>query len=310
MKQLLISSLLVSFFIAGRVQALAQGCSDAGFCTAGALQHSKTTDSLTARSIGLSLTLGNGEHGVSIFVPQAEWKRQLGRSWNVEAKLSYYIASGNLGTHSGLGDPIVTVTRSWMLKSNWRLFATTGIRASLSDGSTSDEKGRPLPMPYQQGLGTTDLIGGLAAQYRHWLFLSVGYQQPVLQYNNNAYLAEALPQEEAEYKSYFDSRKLERRGDVLIRAEGMYARRQWSFAGGPLLIYHLGNDHITDLLGQDARVEGSKGLTLNLAAKLGYIKGRSHWEIGGGAPIVYRKARPDGLTRHWLITLRYERSLK
>jgi hypothetical protein len=90
----------------------------------------------------------------------------------------------------------------------------------------------------------------------------------------------------------------------------MYARRQWSFAGGPLLIYHLGNDHITDLLGQDARVEGSKGLTLNLAAKLGYIKGRSHWEIGGGAPIVYRKARPDGLTRHWLITLRYERSLK
>jgi hypothetical protein len=310
MKQLLISSILVFSFIAGRMQAQAQGCSDAGFCTAGALQHSKATDSVSASSIGLSLTIGSGEQGVSIFVPQLEWKHSLGPHWNVEAKLSYYIANGNLGTHSGLGDPIVTATRAWMQKSHWRLFATAGVRVSLSDGSASDERSRPLPMPYQQGLGTTDLIGGLAAQYRHWLFLSVGYQQPVLQYNNNAYLAEALPQEEAEYKSYFDSRELERRGDVLLRAEGMYARRQWSFSGGALLIYHLGNDHITDLLGQDASVEGSKGLTLNLAAKLGYIKGKSHCEIGGGAPIVYRKARPDGLTRHWLITLRYERSLK
>jgi hypothetical protein len=303
--------ILVAFLMApAGMQVQAQGCSDAGFCTAGALQHSGATDSLTQSSIGLSMTVGSGEQGVLTFIPQVEWKEQISPSWNLEAKVSYYIANGNLGTYAGVGDPIITVTKLWMNRRDWRAFGTVGVRASLTDAAESDSKGRPLPMPYQYGLGTTDIIAGLSAQYRQWLFLSVGYQQPIVHYNKNGYLSDVLPKEDADYKSYFDSRRLERRGDVLFRAEGMYARNRWSYSGGPLLIYHLGNDGVSDLFGREMSVEGSEGLTFNLAAKVAYARGRSRWELGGGAPIVFRKARPDGLTRHWLFTLRYERLLK
>ncbi len=288
--------------------AKAQGCSDAGFCTAGALQHKPAADSLPQSSLGISLTIGSGEQGTTIITPQAEWTQQLSASWRLELKLPYYLATGNLGTHSGIGDPIATVSKSWVLKQAWKVFAIGGTRVSLTDAGASDEHGRPLPMPYQHGLGTTDLIAGVAAQYKTWLSLSAGYQQPLFQYNNNAYLAQALPLESDDYKAYFDSRKLERRGDVLLRAEGTYTRNRWSLTGGPLLIYHLGDDRITRPSGQDITLPGSQGATLNIAAKLAYGAKKSHWELAGGAPFVVRSVRPDGLTRHWVLTLRYKRS--
>jgi hypothetical protein len=309
MKQLIAFELLSFLIAALSGSANAQGCSDAGFCTAGALQHN-IKDSLEQSSVGLSLTSGAGEQGVAILILQVEWKQQLHHSWDVEIKLPYYVANGSLGTHSGPGDPIITATRSWGSKREWETFATIGARFSLTDAGASDSKGRALPMPYQQGLGTTDLICGLSAQYRHWLFLSAGYQQPIVQYNSNGYLNQAMPLEEPEYNAYFDSRKLVRRADVLFRLEGSFTRRHWMLSAGPLLIYHLGKDKITDLSGQENSISGSEGLTLNLAAKLDYATVRSHWELGCGTPFIVREMRPDGLTREWVLALRYKYILR
>jgi hypothetical protein len=167
--------------------------------------------------------------------------------------------------------------------------------------------GRPLPMPYQKGLGTTDVIAGIALQHRGWLSLSAGYQQPVIQYNRNGYLASLASPSDKEYGAYFDSRRLDRRGDVLFRADGRYAYRQWSVSGGPLFIYHLGQDRITNLAGIETDLKGSEGLTLNLTAKIARQGKRSLWELGGGMPFAVRDNRPDGLTRHWVITLRFAR---
>lgn len=309
MTQALKHWLLAACALAVPAIAQAQGCSDAGFCTAGALQHEPAMDSSSQSSLGLSFTIGSGEQGTTILTPQAEWKQRLNASWSLELKLPYYLATGSLGTQSGIGDPIATVSKSWSLKQSWKVFAIVGTRISLTDAGASDERGRPLPMPYQHGLGTTDLIAGLAAQYKSWLAVSAGYQQPLFQYNDNGYLAQALPLEGAEYNAYFDSRKLERRGDVLFRAEGTYMRKRWSLTGGPLLIYHLGNDRVTGLSGQEKSLQGSEGITLNAAAKLAYMARKSRWELAGGAPFVVRSVRPDGLTRHWVLTLRYERLL-
>ena len=308
MKQLALPCLFSAFLMLTSDYSSGQGCSDAGFCTSGALQHSAATDSPSRSSLGISLTIGSGEHGITIIIPQVEWKQELARSWNLEMKVPYYFASGNLGTNSGIGDPIVTLTKSWAAGKSWRMFATGGTRISLTDAGATDEHSRPLPMPYQRGLGTTDLILGIGARHR-WLFLSAGYQQPLFSYNDNAYSSGTMPLEGAEYNAYFDSRKLGRKGDALLRAEGTYTKKHWAFSGGPLLIYHLGADRVTRISGIEETLTESEGITMNIAARLAYHSKSSLWEIGGGAPFVVRKVRPDGLTRHWVLTLRYELTL-
>ena len=246
MKQLALPCLLSVFAMLTNIASRAQGCSDAGFCTSGALQHSAATDSPSRSSLGLSLTIGSGEQGVTIIIPQVEWKQELARWWNLELKLPYYFASGNLGTNSGIGDPIAALTKSWEAGKSWRLFATGGTRISLTNSGANDKHSRPLPMPYQRGLGTTDLILGVGAQHR-WLFLSAGYQQPLFSYNDNGYLSGAMPLEGAEYNAYFDSRKLDRKGDgcfalkVLIqRSTGHFRAGRCSFiTWGPTALHAL-----------------------------------------------------------------------
>ena len=288
--------------------ARGQGCSDAGFCTAGALQHTRPVDSLRESSIGISVTAGSGEQGTIITLPQVEWKQRLPYSLQLELKTSYYLASGNLASTSGIGDPMATLSKSWRATQDWRGFATAGVRVSLTAADERDRTAKPLPMPYQHGLGTTDVIVGLGMQYKRWLFLSAGYQQPFIHYNDNGYLADAFPLESDDYRAYFNSRKLRRQGDMLLRAEGTATRGHWALSGGPLLIYHLGNDRITTTSGDEMEVANSSGVTLNIAGRLTYALGRNRWALGGGSPLVVRQQRPDGLTRHWMLTLKYERT--
>ncbi len=293
--------------------ARSQGCSDAGFCTAGALQHSSNgivADSSNRSSLALSFTAGSGEQATAIFIPQVAYERAFERNWQLAVKFPYYFASGNLGTHSGIGDPIVTLAKSWPVQRGWKLYGTVGTRISFTKADKADASGHPLPLLYQQGLGTTDVILGLAAQYKRWLFVSAGYQQPVFQYNENSYLAQAYPAESDDYKSYFDSRRLRRIGDMLLRADGRITRGRWTLSGGPLAIYHLGQDRITLLSGEEVRVASSEGLTLNLAVKLEYTHKKSRWELSGGTPLIVRDVRPDGLTRAWVLTLSYQRFLE
>ncbi len=301
MKKLIVfaSSMIAALNVQG------QGCSDAGFCTAGSMHGAASTDTASVGKTGVSLTAGSGEQGTTILIPQIEWAHTIGTNTQIEVKLPFYFASGNIGEHSGLSDPTITVTKTILLNKNWTLLGTIGTRISLSNANANDDMGRPLPMPYQQGLGTTDVIAGLTLQHKNWLFVSAGYQQPLIQYNHNGYLASLGTPADKEYNAYFDSRELNRRGDVLLRADVMYSYKRWSVSGGPLFIYHLGEDRITNLAGMETSLKGSDGLTLNLTAKIGYKTKRSLWELGGGTPFVVRDNRPDGLTRAFVVTLRY-----
>lgn len=296
--------LLLSF------RSVGQGCSDAGFCTAGALQfNQKIYDTLPANTLGMSVTAGLGEQNVFILIPQLEWKHSFNKVLDLEMKLPYYYSNGALGSFSGPGDPVATITRKWKGTQTWHFFTTAGVRISWVTAAKANQDGRPLPMPYQNGLGTTDLILGASAQYSDWLFFSGGYQQPIVQYNENGYLASAFPQESVAYRSYFDSRQLIRRGDILLRCEGRINWPHVALSGGPLFVYHLGSDLAREMNGQEYQLMGSSGATLNLAAKLSWQKRYAKWELSSGAPLIVRDARPDGLTRSFVLTLRYERYL-
>lgn len=281
--------------------AFSQGCSDAGFCTAGAINPSAQHDSAHHR-IGISFTTGIGEKHTTIYTPQLELNLELAKHYSLEVKLPFNIASGKLGTIAGIGDPIITASGNWNLHKNWRIHATAGTRISVTEANAKDNKGRALPMPYQRGLGTTDLIAGVSCSYKKWAFISAGYQQPLIQYNHNGYVSNTTG--DADYDIYFSSRKLERRGDVLLRAEGSFGVRKWNIAAGPLFIWHLGEDSYTLPGNNTMHIANSSGLTLNGTARISYDAAKTYWELSGGTPFIVRENRPDGLTREWILTLR------
>jgi hypothetical protein len=284
----------------------AQGCSDAGFCTAGALQGAAPKPGSKVdlpNSIAFSFTAGSGEQGTAIYMPQLEWREAIGKKSVLELKLPFYIANGNLGAHSGLGDPVLTYTHTLKQDKSWSLQATGGLRVSTGDASATGKNGLALPMPYQANLGTTDVILGLAFHYGRYLTFAAGYQQPVIQYNQNGYVPVDAGPAIPHYGDYFLSAQLRRKGDVLLRAEGHYQWHKLSVSAGPLLIYHLGKDHAR-ISATEIRIDGSEGLTLNIAGNIAWTSRRWKADISAGTPLAVRSYRPDGLTRAWVLTPR------
>jgi len=296
MKNIVLSACFV--FIA--MTAKSQGCSDAGFCSIGAMK-SQSNAGEKASSIGLSVTLGAGERSTTILIPQIEGRLFVGSKSYFELKIPVNRGSGDLGDHTGLGDPIINYTRTIASKKNITIDATAGLRISTGNASATDKFGNPLPMPYQSNLGTTDLILGASASLGKYLSLAAGYQQPLFQYNENGYLPTMIDMPANEY---FASRKLERRGDVLLRAEGRYQWKHLGVAAGPLFIFHLGEDKITLDDGSQIALQGSDGLTVNIAGSIFYTMKRLRFDLAAGTPMVVRDYRPDGLTRSFVITPR------
>lgn len=76
-----------------------------------------------------------------------------------------------------------------------------------------------------------------------------------------------------------------------------------------LAIYHLNNDSYFNDANKEVVIDGSKGLTLNGNLFLNYhITDRKLLEVSFGFPFVTRTARPDGLTREFVIGLEYSYS--
>lgn len=299
--------ILFLFSLLATTNLKAQGCADAGFCTAGALKTSNQSNESVKDygSIGMSGTVGYGEQGTVVFIPQLEIGKNLSANSSVEIKLPYYIATGNLGTTSGIGDIIATYTQSiYRQKDKWDIKGTIGGRVSLGKSNLNNKNGLPLPMPYQPNLGTTDVIGGLNIRYKKHYVFTVGLQQPMVNYNDNQYYSGVYFSADTSYQQYFSSRKLERRGDALLRLEYDKDWKQDGIAASTLFIYHLGNDIITTPSGNKVDARGSAGLTLNLT--FNYYRNYKKWrfEAGIGAPVIVREYRPDGLTRAFVVTPR------
>nr|NQU90430.1 hypothetical protein [Bacteroidota bacterium] len=73
-----------------------------------------------------------------------------------------------------------------------------------------------------------------------------------------------------------------------------------------LPIYHLANDKFTDADGIEKEIANSHGLTLNGNVYFDYnLNGKSGLQISVGAPFFAREARPDGLTRSFVLNLEY-----
>ncbi len=302
----------ISLFLFGIfLKSNGQGCSDAGFCTAGGLKTSSMNDSIKS-SLGFSCGYAIGEQGTTIITPQVEPQIKISDKSMVQIKIPFNYITGDLGSSKGLGDAIVTYNLK--LDDRWKKPLTLTIGTRIATGTASLKKNNiPMPMPYQVSLGTTDLIVGARVQFKKGFSLSLGYQQPLFNRNQNGFDSAAfknlkLANQLADDDNYFISSYLERKGDIMLRLDKIFKIKKTTVSLGVLPIYHLGKDKARINKGTIVNIENSQGLTLNVNAGI-YYKVSSKLEISAiaAAPLIVRKSRPDGLTRALILVpaLRY-----
>jgi hypothetical protein len=299
----LIILFLVFVFFVPSANILAQGCSDAGFCTLGNIKpHGADSSTLKKQNLTLLLSNGIGDEGVYVFTPGIQYDIRFSKYWALQAKLTANYASGNLGTAFGLGDGFVSGIYSPKTSGKWATSFILGGKFPLNLGDIKNGN-KPLPMQYQSSLGTIDVIAGITLSNNKWTF-ATAIQQPLTGTNGNTFLP--IYWGTAEAAKYAPTNDFNRKADVLLRANyDVKSTKKWKVNAGLLGIYHLGKDTYIDgnVSNQPIALQGSEGLTLNGTLSSWY-NASSKFSLGftAGVPFVVRNIRPDGLTRSFVVS--------
>ena len=297
------------FFLILSGHCFAQGCSDAGFCTMGAMKPDQPFNKkveLKLRSMDLSFYRGTTTLTPIIYVATADLNFSLTSKTFFQIKLPYQAVTGRLANTGGMGDISICFTRSLITSEKYDVKLSVGGKIP-TNGSNKSVNGLPLPMYYQTSLGTYDFISGLSYITRNWL-LATGIQIP-LNRNDNQVLWGAWrnSQEDQTYiDKYSKAKELKRGTDVMIRVERNFRFSRLNFSLGLLPIYRITNDEITNPAGLREKPTGAKGLAMSGIFTTGYsFNVRSSVKILLGHKIVQRDENPDGLTRELVSSITY-----
>jgi hypothetical protein len=288
-------------------ETIAQGCSDAGFCTIHSLKNNTTKSGEEGNGNNefmIGFSFGKGERSTSIYTPYVEYTRSLSSRTSITGKLSFSAVNGELANTAGPGDIYLSINHSFDIARKWQKSFVAGVKLPF-DRSDIVEKGIHLPMPYQTSLGTTDLVLGLNIS-RNAFGATVALQQPLTGANGNRFLPENYPAIPLAEK-YLPTNKFMRKGDVLARfSYNFYPGVKFTIRPSLLGIYHLGNDSYLDNNKTRMNIPDSKGLTLNGNIFFDYrLTKASSFELSFGTPFIIREKRPDGLTRSFVTAIEY-----
>ena len=147
------------------MDGFAQGCSDAGFCSLGALKNHLEDDSLNAKaksqSISFGVNYGLGEQKTSTINAYAEYQVKFNERLAFQSKITGTYATGFLGSTFNIGDVYTTINYSPKISEVNNLNFIGGIKVPLTYGNAKNSQGKPLPLDYQASIGTYDAIGGV-----------------------------------------------------------------------------------------------------------------------------------------------------
>lgn len=318
-RTLTLTSLL---FLAAAATVRGQGCSDAGVCSAGPIgqpylwQDSTSTIVDYRHYTKVPYSYAVGEQGVTVMQVQPELNIGFTQRLAMQVKVPLVSASGELGTNSGMGDVITTGSYAFVNQEERKLLGTVGLRLPTGRTNAISSKGPQnvitpldlrsyaLPMPYQTGLGTLDLLVGVQYRYKRWTG-ALAYQHVLDHGNDNQFSHHAWFNDPA-VLDYFESTMLERGNDLVARAQYTYGCGRLTLQPGLLGIYRLTEDsklvpttNLSEGPGMTRMtIAGSSGLTINATVDLRY-KLTERWAVEAmfGTPLVVREVRPDGLTR-------------
>ena len=296
-----------------------QGCSDAGFCTMGAMkpnQHYNKKVEFKLRSVELSYYLGVNKIGDVMTSYTADVNIGLSRKTFLQVKVPYFMVFGLLDNTNGLSDISLSGTRALVSKEKYQINFTLGTKIPTNNGDLKREDGRPLPNYYQTSLGTYDGIVGISIISRGWL-IAAGYQQP-FNGNKNQFLwgpwLSAGTTDSTTALLYPVCKEIFRGNDVMLRIEKSIRLSRLTGHLGLLPIYRLTEDEITNKLGQRIKVKGTTGMALSAISGFSYsFNTRSGIKMIFGYRLSQRYYRPefhglslDGLSREAVVNLGYE----
>ncbi len=290
-------------------QAMAQGCSDAGFCTMGAMkpdQHFSKKIKLRLRSIEFSHYLGLTKFDNRILAYTVDVNLGFNSKTNLQVKLPYQYAEGRLGNNHGLGDISLSLSYNLVNKEQYQINATLGTKIPTGMPNRTSNTGRALPMYYQNTLGTYDFIAGLSIITRNWL-IAAGYQRALNRVNSQFLWRdwEGTPNQ-VWADHYPQANQLLRGDDLMMRVEYNLRFSRFNANTGLLAIYRPTKDQI-QVGERTIDVRGSDGLALTYLVGVGYkFNTRSAIKIGAGFRLRRRPRNPDGLSREFVNTVTYQ----
>jgi hypothetical protein len=290
------------------VRSYGQGCSDAGFCTMGAMKPDQPFNKkikLTLRSMELSFYRGTTTMTPIIHVVTADMNFGLNSRTSFQVKLPYQFVTGRLANTSGVGDISLCFTKNIVTNDHFDINISVGSKIP-SNASDKSIDGRPLPMYYQTSLGTYDAIAGISFITREWLF-ATGIQVPFNENKNQFLWGAWADHAEATYTlGYARAKELKRGTDVMLRIERNFRFSRLNFSLGLLPIYRITRDEFTLPNGERTRPEEAQGLALSGIFTTGYnFNVRSGIKALIGHKIVQRDLNPDGLTRELVTSFGY-----
>lgn len=296
--------------------SIGQGCSDAGFCTMGAMRPNQAYSKklrLKLRSIEYNFYRGTSLLSPIIYAHTVEFNASLGNKMNIQAKIPYMHIEGKLGKNDGFGDVSLSVTREIKQINGWNIGATIGAKFPTNNANAtvsntqSGGKNVPLHMYYQTSLGSIDGVAGISIINSKWMF-ATGIQMAFTQNENYFQWGDWDQFEDQEYlQQYNVGRNLARGTDIMLRVERSFRFTNFDFSFGLLPIYRIKRDEVYkpeyDLREQ---LDETIGLALTSLTSLGYsFSVKNGVRLIYGRKIIDRNKNPDGLTRHDVWSMSY-----
>ena len=242
----MIRVVLILLIFTGIYQVSGQGCGDAGACSAGSLGLHESGQNETRFWMGYAQSIGLADKESLVLSTDLTINHRLFPNTGLEVRIPYLVTIGNLGTTSGPGDLLVSLSQVVFQeeKSAFSIVAGGRIKTNESD---KEMDGEPLPMVYQSSLGTHDIFAGIAWHSGDWS-LSLAYQHPFGS-NKNEYLRPDT-MEIPENKQYFESAFLKRGDDLVLRFQRAFnIHPAGQVVAGILPVYRIQQDEIRGALG-------------------------------------------------------------
>ena len=273
--------------------SMAQGCSDAGFCTLSGFHGNAELEKQFKNELTVSYTYSTHLKNERFYQPQLNYKFIRSNGNSFELRLPYNMAkdksTGN--SNGGIGDLTATYNGRFTIN-NTAVNYSGGLRISFSDAAKAKNAVVSLPMFLQNGLGTTDLLAIVNYNVSKYFAIGTGIQAPLLQYNKNKIVLYEIP------GTIIIGEEFRRKPDALLKLTGNYNISKLKLMGSLLGIFHLGNDYYNTTTQGKFILNGSSGITLNYSLEAAYpLSKRCRLSMLYAEPFKTRSNIPDGLAR-------------
>jgi len=312
MKKFIFSIIASSLIIS---TSYGQGCSDAGFCTMGAMKPDQPFNKkmpIKLRSMEISFYRGKTTLSPKVYVATADMSFNLvDNKTFLQVKLPYQAVQGNFGDTGSMGDISLCLTRNVYSSDKFDISASLGGKIRSNDANLKSDQGLSFPMYYQTSLGTYDFITGVSLVSKKWLF-ATGIQHPFNRTANTFTYERWVPvynngEGEDYVLEYSPCYQLKRGTDVMLRAERNFRYARFNFSLGLLPIFRINRDEVTDpSTNQRVKLAGTTGMAMSGIFTAGYsFDVKSGIRLLLGKKFTDRHVNPDGLTRETVTTISY-----